>query len=232
MAQFAYIASHDLQEPLRKVTTFTQMLEHNLQNIDERSRHYLDKINTAAIRMTSLIRDVLAFSQLSNDNIVFESVNLQDIVAGVISDFELLIDQKQARIICEELPTIDAIPLQMSQLFSNLISNALKFSREDKSPIITISASMLDKENIISKSHFGEHCYCITVADNGIGFEQQYADRIFHIFQRLHGKTAYQGTGIGLAMCKKIVQNHRGDIFATSSEGNGAVFNIILPEKQ
>ena len=231
LAQFAYIASHDLQEPVRKVSTFVQMLEQTLGDIDERSRGYLGKIGSASARMTALIRDVLSYSQLSKETEVMEPVNLQEVVENILGDFELLIEQKQAVIAYSGLPTISAIPLQMSQLFGNLISNALKFTREGVQPILNITATQFSLENE-NGSVAGEGTggyYNIEVRDNGIGFKQEYADQIFNIFQRLHGKSEYSGTGIGLAMCKKIAQNHHGDIYATGSTEDGAVFNVILP---
>jgi PAS domain S-box-containing protein len=233
LEQFAYIASHDLQEPVRKVSTFAQMLERSLGDIDDRSKSYLGKINNSASRMLTLIRDVLAYSQISQDKEVFKPVNLQQVVDGISSDFELLIEQKEAVIECVNLPVIEAIPLQMSQLFGNLISNALKFSRKDIPPVIHISATLLSDEEV--RSYLIPvpeiRYYNIECRDNGIGFLQEYAEQIFNIFQRLHGRTDYAGNGIGLAMCKKIAQNHRGDIFATSCANSGAQFNIILPAK-
>ena len=234
LAQFAYIASHDLQEPVRKVSTFAQMLEQTLGDIDERSRGYLGKIGSASARMTALIRDVLSYSQLSKETEVMELVDLQEVVENILGDFELLIEQKQAVIAYSGLPTISAIPLQMSQLFGNLISNALKFTREGVQPILNITATQFSLENE-NGSVAGEGTggyYNIEVRDNGIGFKQEYADQIFNIFQRLHGKSEYSGTGIGLAMCKKIAQNHHGDIYATGSTEDGAVFNVILPAGQ
>ncbi len=232
LAQFAYIASHDLQEPIRKVSTFAQMLEQTLgTNVDERAVKYLEKINSASSRMTTLIRDVLSYSQLSREKEVFEPVDLRDIVRNIESDFELLIEQKKAVIEYGELPVIAAIPLQMSQLFGNLISNSLKFSKPDVPPHLNISTTLLTKEDVSTYAINGsaDGYYRITIRDNGIGFSQEYAAQIFNIFQRLHGHSEYAGTGIGLAMCKKIVQNHRGDIYAEGSINEGAVFSVILP---
>ncbi len=234
LAQFAYIASHDLQEPLRKVSTFAQMLEHSLGNVDERSKSYLNKINASTSRMSTLIRDVLTYSQLSKEKDVLEQVNLQLLIENIESDFELLIEQKQATIHCKDLPVIEAISLQMSQLFSNLISNALKFSKTGIPPEINFTSTKLSAKDAAA---YGENngvteYYHIICSDNGIGFQQEHAAQIFNIFQRLHGKTEYSGTGIGLAMCKKIVQNHHGEIFALSEPGKGTVFNIILPATQ
>lgn len=234
LEQFAYITSHDLQEPLRKVSTFTGMLKSSLGEVDERSKTYLSKIEASSARMSQLIRDVLDFSQLSKKREIFEPVNLRNVVENITSDFELLIEQKGATLNYSDLPIIEANPLQMRQLFGNLLSNALKFTRKDVLPVITIVAKRLSKEE---KKHYegllqDVAYFEITVNDNGIGFNQEHAEKIFGIFQRLHGKTEYAGTGIGLALCKKIIQNHHGEIWATSTVETGTVFTIILPEKQ
>jgi hypothetical protein len=149
------------------------------------------------------------------------------------SDYELLIAQTGTSIICDELPVVEALPQQMSQLFSNLISNAIKFAKQGVTPEIVISSHKMNEEEIIASSLPAGNApyYKIEVRDNGIGFGQEHAEKIFNIFQRLHGKTEYKGTGIGLAMCKKIAVNHNGAISASSSQGNGSVFTIVLPEK-
>ena len=232
LAQFAYIASHDLQEPLRKVSTFSQMLEHSLGEVNERSKNYLGKINSSTARMLTLVRDVLAYSQLSKENETFVPVDLQQVVEGVTSDFELLIEQKGARIEYRDLPTIEAIPLQMSQLFGNLVSNALKFTRPDIPPVVTLSATLLPDTALSDYSlpEKGSGYYKIRMQRQcGIGFSQEHAGQIFNIFQRLHRRTEYAGTGIRLAMCKKIAQNHRGDIYAAGDRDSGASFIVILP---
>ena len=231
LAQFAYIASHDLQEPVRKVTTFANMLEHSLGDIDERSNRYLDKIKESSSRMHTLIKDVLTYSQLSKEKEVFETVNLQQVIENIKTDFELLIEQKEATIQYTELPTIEAIPLQMAQLFGNLISNSLKFSRAYVQPVITITAQQMMRAKDSATSANTDY-YNIEIRDNGIGFHPKHAEQVFNIFQRLHGRQEYAGTGIGLAMCKKIAQNHHGDIYAAASTESGAVFNILLPCKQ
>ena len=234
LAQFAYIASHDLQEPVRKVSTFIQMLENSLSEVDERSLNYLGKIKKSSARMLVLIRDVLAYSQLSRETEILKVVDLESVISDIQYDLELLIEQKGAEITQNGLPGIEGIPLQLSQLFANLISNALKFSRTDIKPIINITSSVFESE--ISTGYFipdpGRRYYHLRVKDNGIGFEQQHAEQIFSIFQRLHGKQQYEGTGIGLALCRKIVQNHHGHIYADSTKGNGTTFHVILPEKQ
>ena len=233
LAQFAYIASHDLQEPLRKVTSFADLLERNLGHINDKTRSYLDKINASTARMAALIRDVLAYSQLSKESIGFKRVDLEKIIADIKTDMELLIEQKKATIVTEGLPVISAIPLQMSQLFDNLLSNALKFTRPGQSPLIKIRAKQITPDEVTRLAIQVQPTpyYLIEMEDNGIGFNPEHAEQIFNIFQRLHSMQEYSGTGIGLAICKKIAQNHRGDIFA-SSMGKGAVFSIILPAEQ
>ena len=234
LAQFAYIASHDLQEPVRKISTFTEMLETGLGAIDERSASYLNKIKVATSRMLALIRDVLNFSQLSKEEHQFVPVDLNAMVQDCVNDFELAIEQKSATILLEGLPVINAIPLQMAQLFNNLFSNALKFSNSSRPPVITITGTLItDEEKAAFRLQQGDKDYHYLVfKDNGIGFRQEHAEQIFNIFQRLHGRTEYSGTGIGLALCKKIVENHHGQIWATSAKENGAVFHILLPERQ
>ncbi|MCW3071295.1 MAG: rcsC [Bacteroidetes bacterium] len=234
LAQFAYIASHDLQEPLRKIGTFSQMLEKSLgDNLNEQSKKYFSKIQLSANRMNSLIRDVLTYSEVTKENDHFENVDLNKIVDNIIADYDLLIEQTGASLKSSDLPVLEAIPLQMSQLFGNLIGNALKFIRKDEKPVITITASRLSAEEKkgLSLSQVTDF-YNIQFKDNGVGFNPEYADKIFHIFQRLHRKSEFEGTGIGLAMCKKIALNHQGDINASGSSENGAVFNVILPVKQ
>lgn len=231
LRQFAYIASHDLQEPTRKISIFSKMLKESLGSIDDRSRTYLNKINNSADRMGSLIQDVLAYSQLSKGNDIFVPVDLDKIAAETITDFELTIEQTDATIVCKNLPIVDAIPRQMSQLFSNLISNSLKYRRQDIAPSISITAELLPKGTAPKLDK--EKAYCrIEFMDNGIGFHQDYAEKIFDIFQRLHGKSEYSGTGIGLSICKKIMQNHYGHIEVMASEDIGALFVIMLPITQ
>ena len=225
LAQFAYIASHDLQEPLRKISIFSQLLEQSLgDNVNEKTTGYLTKINHSSSRMSRLIKDVLTYSRLSKEQEVFELVDLNLVIERAREDYELLIEQKEAVIYCSGLPVIAAIPLQMAQLFGNLLGNALKFTRHDVQPLISITATQFEENDIVY--------FKITIADNGIGLKAEYAEQIFQIFQRLHRKSEYEGTGIGLAMCKKIALNHHGDINGEGSSENGAVINILLPEKQ
>jgi PAS domain S-box-containing protein len=234
LAQFAYIASHDLQEPLRKIKIFSQMLEQSFDGqIAEKHKNYLDKINNSASRMNTLIRDLLAYSELVKHRETFQKVDLNTVLASVQADYDLLMEEKGARILADELPELDAIPLQMAQLFYNLIGNALKFSRQDLKPIITIRVIKFKTDSSVNEPLKANSAYCkIEFRDNGIGFKKEYADRIFNIFQRLHAKDEYAGTGIGLAMCKKIVINHHGDLNSEGSSEHGAVFNLILPMQQ
>ncbi|RYJ42907.1 ATP-binding protein [Flavobacterium beibuense] len=215
LESFNYIASHDLQEPLRKIQTFISFIKDRDMSREE-AEPYIKKIHSSAGRMTQLIKDVLVYSRLSVEK-EFVDVNLNDILDNVIADYELLIKEKKAKIEKSWLPTIKAIPLQMEQLFSNLISNSLKYSSEK--PVITISHEINPLTNTIH----------LIFSDNGIGFDAQYSEQIFKLFQRLHGKGDYAGTGIGLSICKKIVEQHRGTISAKSQPGNGATFNITLP---
>lgn len=231
LAQFAYIASHDLQEPARKISTFTEMLQHNLKQIDPRSKNLLDKIDRASGRMLSLIRDILSYSQLAKEIQKTKTINLNDVVDGIRNDFELLIEEKGASLTSDNLPVVQGVPVQINQLFANLISNGLKFNDKGRNPKINIRCTELLPEEVRMNQQLvdGRVYYRISFQDNGIGFSQKNARQIFDIFQRLHAKTDYEGTGIGLAMCKKIAQNHQGDIFAESVEGEGSTFHVLLP---
>jgi len=228
LEQFAYIASHDLQEPLRKIQTFADMVKDHLHD-SELTAKYFNKIYSSAHRMSRLINDVLNYSRLTKTGEQFINTDLNKILKDVLSDFELLIEQKQAVITYTDLPTIKGIPLQLHQLFANLISNALKFS--EKQPQISITAKQLTPKEVrqIPDLHLDNEYVQLVFADNGIGFEQQYAEQIFIIFQRLNNQRTFSGTGIGLALCKKIVDHHDGIIVAQSEPGKGATFTIILP---
>ncbi len=233
--QFVHVASHDLQEPLRKISTFSMRLQD--KHKDEMStdvKSYLNKIEGASSRMATLIQDLLSYSRLLNHDNSFSTTDLNETVKNILDDFELLIDEKKANIKVDLLPTIDAIPLQMNQLFYNLIGNALKFSKKDVIPSISITSRILSQKQIKKYPALNPSMtyYEIIVKDNGIGFEQKYAKQIFTIFQRLQEKEMYIGTGIGLALCQKIIQNHKGEIFAIAEENEGAFFHIILPLTQ
>lgn len=179
--------------------------------------------------MLALIRDVLDFSQLSRKDDKPVAVNINSVIDDIENDFELLIQQKHATVEYKNLPTVNAIPLHMSQLFGNLISNALKFTRKHVTPVITITSEIADQDVLQSRGLSNMSYHHIKVSDNGIGFSPENAEKIFNIFQRLNAKKDFEGTGIGLAMCRKIAQNHNGDIFATSQEGEGTTFHILLP---
>jgi PAS domain S-box-containing protein len=231
LEQFAYIASHDLQEPLRKISTFVQLLEGKIkEHADAKSLGYIDKIKDAASRMGKLIRDVLAYSALPKDQATFTAVNLEDTARNALEDYDVVMERTGAKVTWDTLPVIQGIPLQMSQLFFNLIGNALKFIRPDVQPKIHIHCSIATPQEIRSV-HLKEGIsyYKIQFTDNGIGMKPEDTQKIFNIFQKLHGKSEFAGTGIGLAMCKKIAQNHNGEIDATQSTENGAVFNVYLP---
>jgi signal transduction histidine kinase len=228
LEQFAYITSHDLQEPLRKIQTFADLTEQNLTDIST-SKKYLVKISQAALRMSLLIKDVLSYSRLTIADEKFIKVDLNELIHSVLEDFELMIEQRRAKIEIENMLPVKGLSLQLLQLFSNLLSNSLKFCERD--PIITIRSEKVEKKNARRiRELSNQYNYVkITFTDNGIGFDQQYADKIFTIFQRLNHRKLYAGTGIGLALCKRIVENHRGAIFASSSLDCGATFEIYLP---
>lgn len=228
--RFAYAASHDLQEPVRKVQTYADLIE---QSIDDKPavRRYVEKILTSADRMQALIKSVLEYSYLSKDVMEKVETDLNQVLTGVISDFEVLIHDKQAVVNKDQLPVIKAIPPQINQLFTNLLSNALKFS--DKHPLITISSAIVQNPGVgFWPEHLAHGSYHqLAFSDNGIGFEPQFAAQIFSLFQRLHRKDEYNGTGIGLALCKKIMDNHEGFIYAKGNPGNGATICMYFPIK-
>jgi len=235
LESFTYVASHDLQEPLRKIQTFAERLQNrNKELLSEDVKTDLNKISNAADRMRILINDLLNYSQTVKQSHSFVETDLNIIIANVLMDFDLMIAQKNAVVNKNVLPIIEAIPLQINQLFFNLIANALKFSKKDVPPVIDITWNKLDKlqvdqhENLAQDKEYLE----FIIKDNGIGFNQQYAEQIFTIFQRLNGRTQYAGTGIGLAMCRKIALNHNGAIYVEAKEKEGAVFHVILPVKQ
>lgn len=235
LEQFAYIASHDLQEPLRKIRTFSTLLRDRFNEaLPDGARELITKITSSSERMSTLINEVLDFSRILHENKGFEKVNLNNIVSDIVNDLDILNTAKKVIIHYEKLPVIEAMPLQMSQLFYNLISNAVKFSKTNVEPVITISSKILSEQELAKHKSLNKNIFfCeISVQDNGIGFEQQYAEQIFLIFHRLHGRSEFSGTGIGLALCKKIVVNHHGEIFAISDAVNGALFKILLPLTQ
>ncbi len=232
LAQFTYIASHDLQEPLRKISTYSNILKSSAINWDPQSQAFLGKILKSSQRMNAMIRDVLKFSEIVQQSTEFKNTNLGTVLSEVLEDFELLIQQTEATIIKQNLPSIEVLPSQIAQLFTNLISNALKFSRKDVKTIITISSRKLNRTEIESLPVLKQSCdyHQITFSDNGIGFDSGHKEKIFNIFQRLHTVAEYEGTGIGLAICKKVLANHHGDISASSETGKGTSFYMTFPE--
>ncbi len=234
LQDFASVASHDLQEPLRKIQAFGDRLRGKCgPALTAEGLDYLDRMQSAAQRMQILINDLLTFSRVATKARPFVPVNLSEIVNGVLSDLEVRIEQKHGRVEVGELPDIDADELQLRQLFQNLIGNALKFHREGESPIVKVNCRLLEDPGLDQSKRSPDDEFCeIRVEDNGIGFEEKYLDRIFDVFQRLHGRGAYEGTGIGLAVCRKIAERHGGDITATSVPGQGSTFIVRLPLKQ
>lgn len=235
LQQFAFVASHDLQEPLRKIITYIDRIQNHEQNLSDVGRGYFEKIIHSSRRMTKLIDDLLDFSSLSFANKKFIKVDLNKTLQDVLSDLDLIILEKNAEVThTTDLPIIDAVPLQMTQLFHNLITNALKFAKENTPSKIDISSRMLSQEEVHERKTLdGNEAEYVEIVfrDNGIGFNPEFAEQIFVIFQRLNDKKKFPGTGIGLALCRRIVNNHRGDIFAQSTP-DGAAFHVILPLRQ
>ncbi len=234
LANFASVASHDLQEPLRKIQAFGDRLRAKFSEpLGEGGLDYLGRMQGAAERMRVLIQDLLKLSRVTSRAQPFELCDLNVICRDVLSDLEIAIEQNGARVEVGTLPSIDADPLQMRQLFQNLISNAIKFQREGEVPEVEIEGKWLHAgDHQISGAGPGDEICKIMVKDNGIGFDQKFGDQIFVVFQRLHSRTEFEGTGIGLAVCRKITDRHGGAIVAKSSEGEGATFIITLPVHQ
>lgn len=231
LEDFAFVASHDLQEPLRKIRAFGNRLDSGYKEaLDERGQDFLARMLNAAERMSMLISDLLSFSRVSTRGKDFEDVNLNTVISGVLGDLEIAIEETDAHVEKPDLPTIRADKSQIDQLFLNLLSNALKFHKPNVKPTIKISSTNPDKADMVDVLLADEYDWIkIIIKDNGIGFEQSFAEKIFAPFQRLHGRSEYKGTGIGLAVCRRIVERHNGQIFAQSSPGEGSTFIILLP---
>lgn len=234
LQDFAYVASHDLQEPLRKIQTFGDRLKVKYGDVlNVQGRDYLERMHNAAKRMQTLIDDLLAISRVATQAQSFVKVNLATVATEVLCDLETRIESSGGSVDIGELPSLEADPTQMRQLLQNLIDNALKFSRPEESAAVKIRSQLVNQVEETPAGNISyQEFYQITVEDNGIGFEQKYLDKIFVPFQRLHSRSQYEGTGIGLAICRKIVDRHGGSITAKSSLGEGATFTVMLPVKQ
>ena len=233
LEQFAYVASHDLQEPLRKIRAFGDRLEVKCsEQLDDTGHECVARMQSAAARMQELIEGLLTLSRVTTRARGFVPVDLSEIAHDVVNDLEAQIERVGGLVEVGKLPVIQAEPLQIRQLLQNLIANALKFTRGDERPVVKIEARYVQgRDRKPGKSLADEQCR-ITVADNGIGFEEQYRERIFGIFQRLHPRDVYEGTGIGLAICRRIAEYHGGTITATSTPGRGSTFEVLLPVAQ
>lgn len=233
LEEFTRAASHDLKEPIRKIHFFTERLKTALDGkLSEAESGLLKRIENASARMNLLVDDLLSYAQLSSGALQREDIDLQQKVKIILSDLELMINEKEAVVALGPLPIVKGYRRQLQQLFQNLVSNAIKYSRPGTKPLVQIgsekvtgAASGID----VAMEDHEKPFYMITVKDNGVGFEQQYADRIFHVFTRLHGNSEYHGTGVGLAIAKKVVDNHGGYISAESAPGEGATFRVLLP---
>lgn len=226
LKEFAYVASHDLQEPLRKIRAFGDRLERNYgEELGERGLDYLGRMNIAAARMSTLIEDLLEYSRLTTQQRPLRHLSLHGVLEGVLADLEIAIRDRKATFEIGDLHALEADPTMLRQLLQNLISNAIKFCPPEVAPHIEIDSEEREHPD-------GELQIEITITDNGIGFDQKYAKNIFQPFQRLHGRNQYKGTGIGLAICRKIVEHHGGTIHAFSAPGDGATFVVLLPKRQ
>ncbi len=227
--RFAFMASHDLQEPLRKINVFSERLDSEYgKRLDEGGRKYINRIQSATSRLQALIKDILTFSKISIDKSVFVNTDLTPLVKDVLAELEDVIKEKSAEIQIDQLPSLAINPNLMRPLFYNLIHNSLKYSKKDITPVIRIyteASQAVDKGSPETKNKYSR----IFISDNGIGFEQVFSEQIFDMFKRLHNQNEYEGTGIGLALCKKIVEEHNGFISAKSAVGEGSTFVISLP---
>ena len=231
LSSFAYVASHDLQEPLRKIRAFSsRILETDYDRLSEKGRDHFERIQRSAQRMQTLIEDLLSYSRTSTSERALEEIDLQVVVTRVVDELADRVEEKRATIVYEDLPVIKGIPFQIHQLLMNLISNALKFAKPQEPPRVEVHATQVPGSLMsFAEVDAARQYHCITVADNGIGFEPEFRKRIFDIFQRLHHRDRYEGTGVGLAICRRIAENHDGFIEAQGVPGQGAVFQVYIP---
>tara|TARA_R110002020_G_scaffold22664_4_gene76354 strand:+ start:15 stop:1514 length:1500 start_codon:yes stop_codon:yes gene_type:complete len=234
LQSFAYISSHDLQEPLRKIQMFTEiLLDKEFDKLSDSGKTKFKKIQSAAFRMQSLINDLLSYSRADTEQRVFEKIELENLVEDVKSDLGEELQKKNGKITLLNSSELEVVPFQFRQLVYNLLSNSLKYAKHDTSPVITLDTETITNAQIIDDNLLeGKEYVKITITDNGIGFEDHFSKKIFEVFQRLHTKQEYVGTGIGLAIVKKIVQNHFGYIGATSELNKGSVFTVVVPKQQ
>ncbi len=234
LQDFAHIASHDLQEPMRKITAYGDRLHNKYREaLGDQGQDYLNRMLKAARRMQRLVDDLLKFTLVVKNAHPFVPVNLSSVAREVASDLESRLQETSGVVEFNELPTLCGDPIQLQQLFQNLIENALKFRKEGESPAIKVSGTFVRDTGTGTSNNVSDNAFCqLTFEDNGIGFDEKYNDRIFKVFQRLHSQNTYDGTGIGLSLCHKIVERHGGTITAKSSPGNGSKFIVTLPVKQ
>jgi light-regulated signal transduction histidine kinase (bacteriophytochrome) len=232
LESFNRVASHDLQEPLRKIQTFiSRISENDKANLSEKGKEYVSKIESSASKMRILIDDLLLFSRTNKAEKIFEKTDLNLLLANASQELAQDIEEKNAIIQSSQLPVLNVIAFQMQQLFVNLIGNALKYNKPGVAPEIKIECEKLSTKDLpVFITDKRKEYYKISVSDNGIGFEQEYAEKIFILFNRLHQKSDYAGTGIGLSICKKIAENHNGYIIAEGEPGVGATFSVFLPK--
>jgi signal transduction histidine kinase len=225
LMHFASVVSHDLREPLRKIKIFNTLLRNDIENdVNEKSKKYLQKVSQSAQRMENIIEGILTYSTLDKTVQHIETIDLNEIIENIKIDLELLIKEKKAVLITSDLPEIEGAPILLNQLFYNLIQNALKFSKADQPPTVIITNTIINSD--------GQDLLQITIKDNGIGLDKAFAEKIFTAFERLHTKDEYEGNGIGLALCRKIVKRHNGKITAAGEKDNGAEFTVTLPLSQ
>jgi len=230
--RFAYVASHDLQEPLRKIMVFSDKILMK-ENMDEETEKYFKKIISSSKRMQMLINDLLSFSRQSVSSSDFQRTDLNSLVREAITELEIEVEKSNAKIHLDELPVVWVIPSLMKQLFHNLVSNAIKFRAKGIEPIIHIeSKKIYESDHSSLASLNGSKYYKVSISDNGIGFDPKYSDEIFMVFKRLNSYHEYEGTGVGLSICKKIIEKHNGSIVAQSEPGKGSTFSFVLPENQ